>query len=247
MEMRKRHLLRISSIEAGKSNLDADFEREMIKAFDLDTMVDPTRKSQREVSVETIMLNAAKEVPVWDWMTSIRGLAAGGLAAQLLAQIDDIGKFDTVSKLWRFAGYAVIDGEIEHPEKGEKLHYNKTLKSLVYQASALFLKMQTSPYADIYYEEKDKQRQAHPVVICKECWTECREGKNGDDHTTWRCPENSKHHPMFTPAHLHNRALRKVSKIFLSHLWLKWREAEGLPVSQPYAQAILGHSNLTPA
>ena len=33
-------------------------------------------------------------------------------------------------------------------------------------------------------------------------------------------------------------------KLFLSHLWLKWREAEGLPITQPYAIAHGGHEHV---
>ena len=122
VEMRKRHLLRISSIEAGKSNLDAQFERDMIAALALDAHIESVKKS---------MINYGQALgPVWDWVTSIRGLGAGSLAAQVLAQIDDVGKFDTTSKLWRFAGWAVIDGKIDRCQKGEKSPYNRKLKSI---------------------------------------------------------------------------------------------------------------------
>lgn len=48
--------------------------------------------------------------------------------------------------------------------------------------------------------------------------------------------------PDWTPAHKHNAARRKMIKLFLSHLWLVWRAAVGLPLSQPYAFQILNHS-----
>jgi hypothetical protein len=38
-------------------------------------------------------------------------------------------------------------------------------------------------------------------------------------------------------------AIRYTIKIFLQDLWLKWRELEGLPVSAPYHEAILGHKH----
>lgn len=44
--------------------------------------------------------------------------------------------------------------------------------------------------------------------------------------------------------HLHNMALRKMIKLFLAHLWMVWREAEGLPVSEPYVQEKLGHTHI---
>jgi len=48
--------------------------------------------------------------------------------------------------------------------------------------------------------------------------------------------------PDWKPLRRHYAAIRKMVKIFLSHLWVKWREAEGLPVSEPYILAQPGHS-----
>jgi len=39
----------------------------------------------------------------------------------------------------------------------------------------------------------------------------------------------------------HNRAFRHMIKLFLSHFWQTWREAEGLPAPLPYAFGILKH------
>ena len=225
MEMRKRHNLRISSIEAGKSNLDAQFERDMMEEAQLDTMLALSKK---------MMVNYGKMTgPAWDWATSIRGLGEGGLAAQLIAQIDDIGKFDTVSKLWRFAGWAVIDGQIDRCKKGEKSPYNRKLKAVCWNIIDSFIKQQTPLYVDLYYAEKERQRREHPDTLCRECgcvWADCESKKA--------------HHKLFNDGHLHNRAIRKTAKIFLQHLWVFWRESEGLPVSEPYVQAIMGHTNI---
>jgi len=50
-----------------------------------------------------------------------------------------------------------------------------------------------------------------------------------------------------TKGQVQNQALRKMIKIFLQCLWLVWREAEGLPVSEPYVKSHLGHQHiLTP-
>lgn len=43
------------------------------------------------------------------------------------------------------------------------------------------------------------------------------------------------------PRHAHNRAFRHMIKLFLSHFWQTWREAEGLPAPAPYAFGILKH------
>ena len=48
-------------------------------------------------------------------------------------------------------------------------------------------------------------------------------------------------HSALKPAHCHNRSFRHMIKLFLSHFWQTWREAEGLPAPPPYAFAILKH------
>ena len=44
VEMRKRHQLRISSIEAGKSNLDAQIEKDIMEVMNLDQLIKDAKK-----------------------------------------------------------------------------------------------------------------------------------------------------------------------------------------------------------
>ena len=208
--MRQRHNLRIVAAERGKSTLDPSVERAMMEKLQLDAVLAYAREE---------MIEEAEALgPVWDWLVSIKGLGAGGLAAQLLALIDDIALCDTVSALWRYAGFAVIDGKAERNVKGCKAAYNAKLKATCYNIAMSFLKARTPIYADIYYAEKERQRRLHPE------------------------PEKVDGHTVFSNAHIHNRAWRKMIKIFLQNLWVVWRQAEGLPVSEPYA-ARLGHEH----
>ena len=229
MQMRKRHTLRISSIEAGKSNLDAGFERAWMDSI-----------GGEELTLDGLVCQAKKEMitfgkmvgPVWGWMTSIRGVG-DHTAAKILAQLDDPALYATVSKLWRFAGWAVIDGEIDRCKKGEKSPYNRRLKSECYLLAEQFIRHQTPYYADLYYSEKARQRRLHPDVVCRDC------GCLWDD-----CESKKKHKRQFNDGHLHNRAMRKTVKRFLSHLWVVWRQSEGLPTPPPYVQTVLGHTNI---
>lgn len=50
----------------------------------------------------------------------------------------------------------------------------------------------------------------------------------------------------WTAGHIHNAATRKMTKLFLSHLWAEWRTREGLPVREPYAMQVLGHDGYKP-
>lgn len=49
-------------------------------------------------------------------------------------------------------------------------------------------------------------------------------------------------HPEWTKGHRHHAARRYMVKIFLSHLWVTWRQAVGLPTSEPYALTQPGHT-----
>ena len=213
VEMRKRHTLRISSIEKGKSSMDAQLEREFMELLRVDDLIKYANKT---------MINYGKLIPCWEFVTSIRGLKEGSLAAQLLAQIDDIAKFDTISKLWRFSGNAVIDGRAERNQPGEKSHFNRKLKSICWLVGDQFIKQQTPLYVDLYYSEKERLRRIYPEKIV----------------------ENGK--TKYNDGHLHNMARRKAVKIFLSHLWVIWRGLEELPISEPYAAQILSHTNIIP-
>lgn len=51
--------------------------------------------------------------------------------------------------------------------------------------------------------------------------------------------------PEWTKAHQHNAAMRKMIKHWLAHLWLVWRELEGLPTESPYVVAYLKHEHVS--
>jgi len=208
-----KHANRRSSIERGKSNFSMDIEMMLLDEFMLEKYKDQWRK---------IMNGFASQISVYEWVTSIKGIG-DSLACKLLAQIDDIEQFATISKLWRFSGYAVIDGQREYNKPGEKSHFNKTLKSVCFLIVESFIKQQTPIYADIYYMEKERLRRIHPEKIV-----------NGNGKT------------KYNDGHLHAMAMRKTAKIFLQHLWLVWRTLEGLPVSDPYIHEIGGHTHIIP-
>jgi hypothetical protein len=41
--------------------------------------------------------------------------------------------------------------------------------------------------------------------------------------------------PEWNKARQHLASLRKMEKLFLSHLWAEWAKAEGIPLVRPYA------------
>lgn len=84
-----------------------------------------------------------------------------------------------------------------------------------------------SPYAKIYMDTK--HRLTHSQKPCPRV----KKLADGQEvHLTWS--ETS-------DAHRHRAAARYMIKMFLADLWLAWRKLEGLPVTETYAVAKLGH------
>lgn len=289
MQMRKKHLLRLSSIDHGKSNRMRYIEMRYLEQINelLEGMTDDAG-NKLPGAEEQLALYGKEAGPVWDWLTAIKGIG-DHTAAKLIALFDDPGKFDTISKWWRYAGYGryeywvngdgtvqcprdgyksfkakggewVFDGTVvekgypgarkaekeevirEHvvpvPEPGWHLEtrndrrlsgwnlpYNNRLKSECYLVTASFIKQQTPLYSEFYYEKKGYYRAKHPEPL---------PNPNG--------PQKRR----YTDQHIHLMAMRKVTKLFLSHFWLKWREFDGLPVTDPYVSAVMGHTNIIP-
>lgn len=59
-----------------------------------------------------------------------------------------------------------------------------------------------------------------------------------------RKAKHAKNHPEWSIGHIHNAAKNEVVKIFLAHWWTVARTLDGRPVSEPYAGALLGHTNI---
>jgi hypothetical protein len=79
-----------------------------------------------------------------------------------------------------------------------------------------------SGYRKIYDQVRIDEKRKHPEKII----------------TNGKTTENDGHH--------YNKAIRKTTKIFLSHVWTTWRQIEGLPVTKPYESQVLNHSIIEP-
>jgi hypothetical protein len=298
VEARKRHTLRLRDIEKAKCGMDPEIERMVLSGdWNRIALIAGRRVEAMPVPYDQMIDLVAGAMaaygqavgPVWDWLLSVRGIGPN-LAAKLLALVDDVGKFDTISKLSRHSGHGIYpywvdaegtpkaprdgwkarkgrkgewtlygrlvepgtpgarpvqarDGKAERvnvwtvaePEPGWTLAeipdrniegwvspQNKALKSVLWQCGDQFVRQRAEPYRGIYDQDKARLRIEHPEP-------ESRNGKK-----------------VWTDGHLHNMAMRKMRKIFLQHLWLVWRESEGLPVSKPWIIAVGGHADYVP-
>jgi len=211
-----------------------------------------------EVDIEKIIKRQLKNHALYNqYLTRITGIGPM-LAAGLIAYIDDIEKFDHVSSLWQYCGYGMnryceqckkptyVEVEYHTGKTAKKLHpletchicqektqiilqrrisgyqsnWNDKLKVLAWKAGISFVKQSAdrSKYRKLYDKIKKDEHRLHPKKI----------------------KENSK--TLYNDGHLHNRAMRKVVKIFLAHFWQTWRRQKGLEAPEPYAKQLLGHS-----
>jgi len=164
--------------------------------------------SRLETDADAEITRIIKDHPLMPQLRQVRGVGPL-LAAKMLALID-ITRADSVSALWRYAGYGVIDGQRERPTKGEKLHYNIRLKTTLYLVAGSFLKS-SSPYRRVYDDAKAFYQA---------------------------------NRPEWTKSHIHAASMRKMIKVFLSHLWNRWRALEGLPIRPLYVHEKLGHTTV---
>lgn len=171
--------------------------------------------------------------PAYPWFSKVKGIGKENIA-KVVGQID-ILKAPTISALWQFCGYGIENGKaLKRTKGGGKLHYNSQLRSMCWRLGSSLLKAKGNFY-DYYNAQKERyleQCQSQGVKVVPATGLPKRDGKRYE-------PDG-----VISEGHVHNRALRKMIKLFLACLWLSWREAEGLPVTEPYSIGVLKHDSM---
>ena len=237
--------LRVGAVERGADTMN-EAGLEIIQRWN-------DRFNALEEEADKDIENMVKEIPIVEHMTDVKGIGKM-LAAKVVSMID-IERADTVSALWRYAGYGLGDywqdanGNIVSPVSGWKFKPAK--------------------------KKGDKKERVFDTPEPEEGWTKVKVIDRPIAH--WCLPYNSRlkttlylvatsfmrcgspyrkiydeareadaksEHPL-KDGHAHNRALRKMIKVWLSHLWEHWRKMEGLPVREIYVIEKLGHTHYT--
>lgn len=157
-------------------------------------------------AVERQMAKQAATLPVAEWVSGVRGLGLGSLAA-IVGEAGDIGTYTTVSRLWKRMGLAVVGGERQRKhadaEKALEHGYNPSRRSVMWSVGASVFKAQS--------ERTDKKTgKVTPP------------GEYRQVYDTRKEYELSRGLPK---GHAHNRSTRYMEKRILRDLWRAWREA----------------------
>lgn len=162
------------------------------------------------------------------------------LTAGLLAHLD-IKKAPTAGHFWNFAG--LNPGVIW--EKGEKRPWNADLRTLCWKIGESFVKVSGKPeafYGQVYADKKLSEVAKNDAgEFAEQAALVLTKKKIKKDTDAYRAYSTGK----LPPAHIHSRAKRYATKLFLSHLHETMYEIEyGKKPPLPYAVAHLGHAHV---
>jgi hypothetical protein len=128
------------------------------------------REDYIKKDVETIL----KDVNIWtDFMKKVKGIGPC-LAGSLIAGIQDPGKFQHVSALWKYIGLDVVaeTGEAPRRTRGEKITWNPFLRMTLHKLTDSFIKQDPdkSLYRRLYDQKKAFYQGKFPEHnICRKC------------------------------------------------------------------------------
>jgi len=182
-----------------------------------------------EKDVNGVIASHIENHPAYHWFSKVKGVGKENIA-KVLGPLD-IRKAKHVSSFWKFAGFHVDEktGKAPKREPGKKLEYNNQLRSMCYRLAQGLLRGK-GRYYKFYLKIKKQLEERYSSRDMKIQPTPQRSvGKRME-------PEG-----VIWSGHLHNQAVRRMIKLFLSHLWVEWRKAEKLPVTKPYAIDKLRH------
>ena len=125
------------------------------------------------------------------------------------------------------------NGKAPRAEKGKKLTFSRQLRTMSWRL-ATSLNRARGKYHEYFLKEKERYRKrflsnGFKIIPSKELPT--KQGKKYE-------PEG-----VISLGHLDNMAKRKMIKLFLSHLFIVWTQAEGLPAEKPWVLEHGGHKH----
>lgn len=211
----------------------------------------------QEEEAKKITKEIISETTIWkDFFDHIKGVGEC-LSTSLIAEIMDIEKFPTVSSLWAYAGmipeYVIAKCEEDHKLMMSSDKHHKTCPVLVdFDGNKC-----NSPITIVerVTGKSPKRKAGHHFLFNTRLKTICwkiteqmiKQGNQFYKDIYYNTKEQQANlHPDFSKGYVHNRAKRKMGKMFLSNLWEAWRLAEGLEVRIPYVVEKLGHTGYIP-
>lgn len=184
-------------------------------------------------------------------LSAVKGIGPT-LSAKLISMID-IRRAETVSSLWRFAGYGMGEywqdgnGKIIAPTSGFKWVKGKTG-----ERERVFSEPEPEPdWVVVTVRDRSvagwqRKYNARLKTACYLIGTSFLRSQSPYADEFYRARERYQQtHSEWTDGHRRYAAMGNMIKLFLAHLWERWRTLEGLPVRPPYCAEYGGHTSLS--
>jgi len=178
-------------------------------------------KALEKLAIKAMQKRMKKHV-LYEWVSKNKGVGEK-TAARLLSALGDpyirdmyVGEGDelrhvleprTVSELWSYAGYGVVNGAAPKRTKGQKVNWNPEIRMRVWLIAETSIRS-NGDYKPVYDETKASAMASPHLQDCARC-----KAKAGE--------------PL-SKGHAHARAMRRVSKEILRDLWTlskEWHES----------------------
>lgn len=206
------------------------------------------------------LIHTLEKIPIYtEYLAGVRGIGPA-LAAVLITYLDP-HEARNASSFWRYCGLDVgPDGagrsrraehliEREYIDKNGNLAtrmsttYNPWLKMKLLGAMGPSFLRSKSPWRDQFDNYKhrvlsDPAKKKVTLPEWKKIFNENKKMVAAGERTEEGAAIAIRQH--WSPGRIKNAAIRYMVKQFLADFWVKWRTLEGLPVTEPYAVAVLG-------
>jgi hypothetical protein len=230
------------------------------------------RLENSEKDIALYIKTLVERQPIWtEWLKDVNGIGPI-LAGGLIAFIGDISRFDTISKLWAYAGEHTLwrckncearafPNEVEKNRWMEKtflrlkeVNERATKKEKANEEAlrAKVGKMVCSCEHPEAVQERARRKKGELMewnpYLKTHCWKISdafvkKKGAYRSLYDKFRAEED-RNHPELTDGHRFARATRRTVKVFLAHYWIVARKQKGLSTRPPYAIERLGHQDL---
>lgn len=196
------------------------------------------KTKELEDYISKIIADMVEFEPIYQaWLRHVKGIGPT-LSAAIITRVGHVSRFETISSLWAYGGLDVRDGRAPKRRRGEKANWNADLRTLIaYKVPSQFIKARASFGRQLYDQYKTFYEATHDEKCPTWSHLDAKVNKAGTKATV-----NGK--SCSRKGHIHNMTTRKVGKVFISCLWLAWRELERLPVTEPYVAKLSGHNHI---
>lgn len=174
--------------------------------------------------VEADMMDIARTLPVWNWVSQISGIAELGLAV-VIGETGDLSNYGGPARVWKRLGLATVDGYRQsfipaditgdtRKEEWTRRGYNRERRAQVWAfVDDVMLRHQWRSDRD--ENGKDPRKTKKPVVTPAHSIGPY--GKVYGDRKEWNLARG------LGPKHADRDARRVMAKAFIRDLWCQWR------------------------